>query len=138
MRRSYLWVPVALFALFVTYERTWAGREVGRKAAMDQRIGSVRLDDPYAGRDGRAEAEADLACGNPKWKVYGLRDMAGDERWRRILRERFGVEQVAIAGCVVSTALLEYARDYNDAVRREIIRRHGEEAFTRACEDASQ
>jgi hypothetical protein len=78
----------------------------------------------YKHRDGKMEAEADIARGAPKWKVYGLQrdtDIKGE-----MMKKSLGIELGWFAGCVVSGAIERYAYDYDSAVWSHLVALYGE------------
>src|SRR5262245_15204748 len=90
--------------------------------------------------EGRAEAERDIASATMKWKIYGR--MAGlratDDAARVKLRERFGIELIAVAQCVVTDELVQGAEGYNDRIREEVEREHGAGAIDQVWKEARQ
>ena len=80
--------------------------------------------DSYEHRDGKKEAEADIAKGTPKWKVYG-RVSEYDVR-KVIAKEKLGLELDWFAGCLATEAIERYAFDYNSTIRPHLVAIHGE------------
>lgn len=89
--------------------------------------------------EGQTEAERDIAAETMKWKIYGY--MAGireqDVAFARLMRNRFGVEVVAVAQCVVTDELVVRTKGYNACVEAELGRRFGPDALRQAERDAS-
>lgn len=87
--------------------------------------------------EGRAEAERDIAAGTMKLKIYG--HFAGltatDAIAREKLRERFGIELVAVAQCVVSAEQVANAEAYNDRIREEVEGTHSARAIRKVWDD---
>ena len=80
--------------------------------------------DSYDTRDGKKEAEADLAQGHAKWKVYGLYRRMDEDSARM---KRLGVHVDWFAGCIVSDGILLYAYRYNLAVHSHYVALVGKE-----------
>lgn len=78
----------------------------------------------YQHRDGKKEAETDIATGAPKWKVYG-RVSEYDIR-KTLLKEKLGLELDWFEGCMVSEAIERYTFDYNATIRPYLVSVHGE------------
>lgn len=78
----------------------------------------------YTGRDGAAEARADIAAGTLHFLRYGLLSPNAIDDGR-ILKEKYGFETKWIAGCMVHEDLMRYASEYNAVMTAEFERRHG-------------
>lgn len=78
----------------------------------------------YNHRDGKKEAETDIARGAPKWKVYGLQRNTASKS--TLMKSSLGIELDAVAGCIVYDAIERYAYDYNSAVWSYLVTLHGE------------
>ncbi len=89
----------------------------------------------YAHRDGRREAEADLVRGMPKLLGYGL-----PARWTleyaEILKRDYGVEERAVAGCVVTESIHNYVGAYNEVIVRDLKNRFGSDCMEVAVKKA--
>lgn len=85
---------------------------------------SVTEFDSYDVRDGKKEAEADIARGNPKWKVCGL---VHDSREDVARLKRLGIEFDWFQGCIVSEGILRYQYTYNSTVYSHFLKLAGEE-----------
>jgi hypothetical protein len=72
---------------------------------------------------GRAEARRDVAAGVMAIEEYGFGAGTGDSV--RILRERYHIEERAIAQCIVDEQILGHAAGYNEVSEAEIDRRVG-------------
>jgi hypothetical protein len=55
---------------------------------------------------------------------------------QQILRDRYGIQSVPIAGCSVLGPEVLYAEGFNVVARRAIIRRHGHDVFQEAHDEA--
>jgi hypothetical protein len=90
-----------------------------------QSIASSEADrDSYDTRDGKKEAEADIARGNPKWKVSG-RVSEPEERAARL--KRLGIEMDWFADCLPTWGIVRYRYEYNTVIRAHFVRLLGEE-----------
>jgi hypothetical protein len=78
----------------------------------------------YTGRDGAAEARADIAAGRLRFLRYGLLNPSAIDD-ERILMEKYGFESKWIAGCMVHEDLMRFASEYNAVMSAEFERRHG-------------
>ncbi|MES2695528.1 MAG: hypothetical protein V4773_18770 [Verrucomicrobiota bacterium] len=79
----------------------------------------------YETREGAVEAEADIAAGTPKWKVYG-RGSREDERSEQ-MKQLFALRQDHFCGCLVSDAIQRYAYRYNSRIRAHFVSLYGED-----------
>lgn len=84
--------------------------------------------DPYHNRDGRKDAEADLARGKLRIVGYGL-PVHWIREYREVMKRDYNVDDEAIAGCVVTDGLLRYVAEYNKVMEARIIARYGEGVF---------
>jgi hypothetical protein len=78
----------------------------------------------YEHRDGKKEAEADIARGTPKWKVHGLQrdtDIRG-----ALMKKSLELELDWFAGCVVSSAIQKYAYEYDTVIWEHMVVLYGE------------
>lgn len=80
--------------------------------------------------EGRADAKRDLASGILRLHAYGLPAWSAEE-YDRIFLEEYGVEHEWVAGCVVTTRLVEHARGYNEVMSAAIEQRFGADIFDR-------
>jgi len=86
---------------------------------------------------GQLQAASDLRHGVATLRTYGY-PAASRRAYAKLLYKRFGVRLDAVAGCVVSTALIETARGYNKVVSQAIARLYGPNALKRASQDATR
>lgn len=84
-------------------------------------------DDSASGR-GHIVARFDVARGHYRVLHYGL-SPPGLPRYARNLRERYGIEYLDVAGCVVSDSLVDYANGYNAVSMAAIKRKFGRDVF---------
>jgi hypothetical protein len=84
-------------------------------------------------RTGRAHAERDVAAGILAIEESGLG--AGTGHSVRLLRERYGIEIRAIAGCIVDENILGHEAGYNAVSEAEIDRRVGRDRVAAAREE---
>jgi hypothetical protein len=86
---------------------------------------------------GMLAAYLDHSRGHYEVQTYGF-----PAEWRheyaRLLRERYGVELNAVAGCVVSHDLVAYVDGYNAASRRLLTARFGSDIFADCRRQAMQ
>jgi hypothetical protein len=78
----------------------------------------------YNHREGKREADADIARGTPKWKVSG-RVSDADEQAARL--KRLGIELDWFADCIATDGIVRYRHDYNSAIRAHFVQSVGEE-----------
>jgi len=136
MKRLRIYVPLVVVIGSVGGYFAWRPSYLRRQEAKRERAAEERyFGASYRDRDGRKEAEADIDRGRPKYKEHG--NHAGQTiQWRAILRVRFGIEAEAIADCVVSKALVDYADAYNATIETYIAEKYGRDAFRAAREEA--
>jgi hypothetical protein len=84
---------------------------------------------------GMIAAWADGARGHNEVKVFGLPPPWVRE-YARLVRERYGVEVNAVAGCVVSPDLVWYVDGYNSVSEPRIRARHGKDIFAECADEA--
>lgn len=131
MKRAVFYVPLSVLFIGAALYVVWEGVALSRLNTSQSRT----LTDPFAGRDGRKEAEADLARGHPRYKEYGFG--AGMKRdWPNVLQVRFAVEVEPIADCVVSAALLKYVESYNATIEAHIAKKYGPGLFEAARQES--
>jgi hypothetical protein len=75
-----------------------------------------------------AEAYLDHAVGRYAVKTYGLPAPWSGE-YGRLLRQKYGVELHAVAGCCVAQAQAEYLGGYNALSRYLLLRRYYRDVF---------
>jgi hypothetical protein len=68
--------------------------------------------DYSASARGEIVAQYDVARGHYRVLLYGLPPL-GFPEYARIMQERYGIEYLKVAGCVVSSSLMAYAEGYN-------------------------
>jgi hypothetical protein len=73
-------------------------------------------------------ARFDVARGHYRVLHYGL-PPPGLHKYARILRERYGIEYLEVAGCVVSPSLMAYADGYNAVSMAGARRKYGRDIF---------
>ena len=76
-----------------------------------------------AAREGRREADRDIREGRLSLRTYGFAS-GGTTSSQKVL-ERYGVRRQAVAGCVVSPAIVAETAAYNEVMKAEIRRRFG-------------
>ena len=86
---------------------------------------------------GRLAAQFDLIRGHYEVLAFGLPTPWRPE-YARLLRERYGIEERVVAGCVVSQSLVAYVESYNRTSMRAANRRFGRDVFEESVADASR
>jgi len=77
-------------------------------------------------RQGRSEANHDLAAGRLRYRAYGFsQEGKGPSRYAEHLRNDYNIELVAVDGCVVTDDLVNRTRGYNETALRVIEARYG-------------
>ena len=84
---------------------------------------------------GQMAARFEVWRGHYNELTYGLPTSWRPE-YARLLRERYGVELHAVAGCIVSDALVSYVRGYNDVSTAAANRKFGHDVFAECAEAA--
>lgn len=116
MRPNYLIAPLVSLVFFGGYYVYWKTQSPGPRTVRAQPA------DPYAGRDGKKEAEADLAAGRLALVETG--PQVGWERERiEIARTRYGVELRRIDATTEAAA--RYVDAFNRVMRPAVAARHG-------------
>jgi hypothetical protein len=82
-------------------------------------------------------AEADIRRGHLKLKGYGKRIAWADD-YERTLKRRYGIESVAVAGCVVTPELVSEVNGYNDVATARIEKRFGRGVLDRVAGDVER
>ena len=126
MKRVAIIVPAVFVACVAAWTFQWSPQQ--------EVAGVLTRSTSFEGRDGKAEAEADIGRGTPKWKVIGLE--SSDLERRVVLLDRLGVHLDRIADCEVDAPLLKYVEAYNAATRSYITLKHGASAIDMALSDA--
>jgi hypothetical protein len=86
---------------------------------------------------GYLAARFDLAQGHHVVQTFGLPvPWKGD--YVRLIRERYGVEDRTVAGCMVSPWLESYVHAYNSVSIAAIKRKFGHDVFAECAADASK
>jgi hypothetical protein len=86
---------------------------------------------------GNLAARYDLARGKHRILNFGLPPLWLPE-YARLLRERFGVELDAVAGCTVSQQLVSYGEAYDKVTAAAAIRKYGHDIFRECAEEAEK
>jgi hypothetical protein len=85
---------------------------------------------------GRAAAHFDVARGRYQILGYGL-PAAWQPEYAWLLRQRYGIEYRAVAGCIVSRSLVDYVDGYDSVSAAAAKRRFGRDVFRECSADAS-
>ncbi len=86
---------------------------------------------------GMIAAWADGARGHNEVKVCGL-PPPWDGEYIRLVRQRYGVEVNAVAGCVVTQDLVRYVNGYNSVAKPRIRTQHGKDIFAECANEARE
>jgi len=84
---------------------------------------------------GRVAAHTDVARGHYRFLTYGL-PAAWRPEFARLLRERYHIELVPVAGCTVSESLISYVENYDQVSAAAANRKFGHDVFAECAEDA--
>jgi|HubBroStandDraft_5_1064220.scaffolds.fasta_scaffold622957_1 hypothetical protein len=84
---------------------------------------------------GQLVAHFDVARGHYEILSLGL-PVPWRSEFARILRERYGIEQRVVAGCMVTPQLLAYTEGYNRVSMTAANRRFGRDVFKESAADA--
>src|SRR5207247_6284709 len=82
-----------------------------------------------AGIRGNLAARIDVRRGRYQVLGYGLPSPSRPE-YARCLRDRYGIEFRAVAGCIVSDSLISYVNGYHSVVAEATTRKFGHDVFT--------
>jgi hypothetical protein len=83
---------------------------------------------PLPSAFGKHDARVDVAHGNYKVLTYGLADPSRSE-YSTQLRQRYGVELHAVAGCIVSKSVVDYVAAYNEVSITAVKNKFGRDIF---------
>jgi hypothetical protein len=84
---------------------------------------------------GRAEAERDLKKGILCLKSYGYPGEVS-RTYYQLAKERYGIQNEVVAGCMVTTELTEHADAYNEVMREAITEKFGQDALSKINKEA--
>jgi len=84
--------------------------------------------DYSASARGSMVARYDVARGHYRVLHYGF-PSPGLAKYARIMRQRYGIEYLAVAGCVLSPSLKAYADGYNAVSMAAVKRKYGRDIF---------
>ena len=128
MKPSYLIGPLLCLAVFVGYYIYWK-----TQAPSPGPVGA-RVVDAFAARDGRKEAETELAAGKLVLLESGAR-VSWDAERGEIARTQYGVE-LRRAEEMTTEAEVRYVDRFNRVMRPAILARHGRGFFERLHQEA--
>jgi hypothetical protein len=89
-----------------------------------------------AGTRGQLLARFDIARGHYEILSYGL-PVSWRPDYMRLLRERYGIEDRVIAGCIVTNSLVAYADGYNAVSITAANRKFGRDIFRESIIEAA-
>jgi len=81
-------------------------------------------------RQGKADAMRDINANILATEVYGFGASKNSE-WGRLLKQRYGIEQRVVAGCIVNEKITGHAKGYNEVSHQEIERRLGKDIWNK-------
>jgi hypothetical protein len=126
-------VGVALLLIFVS---TGAAVLALRYRAHHRNIDSEATDTQEY-RNGKREADVDLAQGHLRYRIYGMGETwDGPDLYVEHLRNDYGIELVRVAGCVVTEDLERLTQGYDDTMLAVIEARYGKGILQRVHEQA--
>ncbi len=128
MNRAYLIGPLLLFAVFGGYYVYWKTHPSAKPSA------AARAVDPYVTRDGKQEAEAELAAGKLALIESGP-GVSWDRERRELALTKYGVELRHVDE-VSGEAMARYIDAFNRVMRPRIVARHGRGFFDTLHEQA--
>jgi len=89
-------------------------------------------------RDGKRDAERDLANGYLRYRIYGMpEEWDGPNLFAEHLLNDYGVELVRVADCIVSRQLENRTSGYNDVMLPVIEARYGKGVIERVHKQAA-
>jgi hypothetical protein len=84
---------------------------------------------------GRADARSELSKGVLAIESFGL-PPPWVRLYEKILKERYGIEDRTVAGCMVNDEIIGHAKGFNEVMEREIKKRWPEDVFEQASIEA--
>lgn len=84
---------------------------------------------------GQLVAHFDVARGHYEILTFGLAAPWRSE-FARILRDRYGIEQRVVAGCMVTPSLVAYTEGYNQVSMTAANLKFGRDVFKESADDA--
>jgi hypothetical protein len=141
MKRFIYWITVAVITFFIgvagfvawhfSFDPPIQILDESRAVPVDEKKRSIY-------KLGRLEAEQDIRNGKLKYKTYGLGlDWRGEpDLYKEKLWKDYGIELIAVAGCMVSDEIVENARGYNEVSLAEVEKRYGEGILDRVLKEA--
>lgn len=121
MNRTYLIVPLLGMAAFAAYFVYWQAQPKPPRSV------ETKMADDYAGRDGKKEAEAELAAGRLVLIESGPA-VSWDRERREIAQSKYGVE-LRRNSAVQTEAFARYVDGFNRVMRPRILMQHGRGFF---------
>lgn len=128
MNRTNIILPIVLLAAFAGYFAYWKAHQPAKSA-------EVKVVDAYAGRDGRKEAEAELAAGKLVL-IESAPPVSWDRERREIALAKYGLELRSRPESITTAAFAKYADAFNRVMRPKVIARHGRGVFDAIHRDA--
>lgn len=87
---------------------------------------------------GRAEARRDIQEGRLALEIMGPPPPPWQETYQRLAKERYGIEQRWVAGCMPSNRVMGHADGYDEVMEAEIERRFGKDVLKKTAEEAQK
>jgi hypothetical protein len=84
---------------------------------------------------GRLSARFDIRRGRYTLLAYGL-PPRGRPEYARLLKERYGIELYAVAGCIVSDPLVSYVDSYDEVIAAAAKQKFGHDVFKECWDEA--
>lgn len=85
--------------------------------------------------DGAIEAKFDAHLGRHNIRVYGEGREDDHPQWR-LLKERYGIEQVVVDRYIITLQMLQEADAYNKVADAEIKKKFGDDVFERTVRES--
>jgi hypothetical protein len=127
MKQNYLIAPLITMAAFAGYYAYWKSQPHPTQPVES------RPADPYATRDGKAEAEALIASGKLVFLESGP-GVSWDAERREIARTKYGIELRRVEGA--TEGFVRYLEAFNRVMRPQISSRFGRGFFNTLHEEA--
>jgi hypothetical protein len=98
-------------------------------------LGSLVAWEAAPGIRGQCRARYDLWRGHYVLTEYGLPPPERPE-YERLLRERYGIQSLAVTGCIVSSSMMSYVDAYDKVSAAAARRKFGRDIFAECSQEA--
>ncbi|MEO5713436.1 MAG: hypothetical protein ABIT37_08095 [Luteolibacter sp.] len=88
-------------------------------------------------RQGRVDAQADISRGQLAIESAGM-PFRWDPNYKRLLRQRYGIEFRIVGGCMITEEAAEHLRTYNEVMMSEITRKYGSDVLEKTEAEAKK